>query len=191
MDWGVILLSGANFTAYSAFSNNATTYLRNSLGLSAAVAGGIYSLQGIGAINRLQHMGIHFRQVRGGKTSDWDGAQRCVCIPLYEAGGREYYPASSWYRYFWGLRSAFPVPGAPIIRSCSRRNSAPCPPESHLTGGRIISTFAIPAIAGLGSAAAGMQGIFMVSMAVFVAGAVIWMFLPETYQKNEKAADNE
>ena len=58
-------------------------------------------------------------------------------------------------------------------------------------GGRIISTFAIPAIAGLGSAAAGMQGIFMVSMAVFVAGAVIWMFLPETYQKNEKAADNE
>ena len=56
-------------------------------------------------------------------------------------------------------------------------------------GGRIISTFAIPAIAGLGSAAAGMQGIFMVSMAVFVAGAVIWMFLPETYQKKEKAAD--
>ena len=47
---GVILLSGANFTAYSAFSNNATTYLRNSLGLSAAVAGGIYSLQGIGQL---------------------------------------------------------------------------------------------------------------------------------------------
>ena len=46
-------------------------------------------------INRLQHMGIHFRQVRTEKTFDWDGAQRCVCVPLYEAGGREYYPAQA------------------------------------------------------------------------------------------------
>ena len=47
---GTILLSGANFTAYSAFSNNATTYLVTGVGLSAAAAGSIYSLQGVGQL---------------------------------------------------------------------------------------------------------------------------------------------
>ena len=184
----VILLSGANFTAYSAFSNNATTYLRNSLGLSAAVAGGIYSLQGIGQLIGYNIWGFISDRFGRKKTTDWHGAQP-VCIPLYEAGGRNV-PSSSWYRYFWGLRSAFPVPGALLYGVVPQKFSALSSGISF-NGGRIISTFAIPAIAGLGSAAAGDAGIFMVSMAVFVAGAVIWMFLPETYQKNEKAADNE
>ena len=47
---GTILLSGANFTAYSAFSNNATTYLVTNIGMTAAIAGAIYSLQGIGQL---------------------------------------------------------------------------------------------------------------------------------------------
>ena len=61
------------------------------------------------------------------------------------------------------------------------------PPESHLTGEERHIHLCHSAIARPGSAGSGMQGVFMVSMAVFVAGAVIWMFLPETYQKKEKA----
>lgn len=47
---GTILLSGANFTAYSAFSNNATTYLVTGIGMTAATAGAIYSMQGTGQL---------------------------------------------------------------------------------------------------------------------------------------------
>lgn len=41
---GVILLSGMNFTAYSAYSNNATNYLRTIIGMTPAIAGSIYTL---------------------------------------------------------------------------------------------------------------------------------------------------
>jgi len=53
-------------------------------------------------------------------------------------------------------------------------------------GGRIISTFAIPAIAGAASGSMGMMIIFYISMAVFAAGSVVWLVLPETLKKAEK-----
>ena len=53
-------------------------------------------------------------------------------------------------------------------------------------GGRIISTFAVPAIAGVASGAMGMTAIFYIAIGVFVAGTVVWFFLPETLNKNKK-----
>ena len=130
---GVILLSGANFTAYSAFSNNATTYLRNSLGLSAAVAGGIYSLQGIGQLIGYNIWG--FISDRFGRKKPLIGmALSAVFVFLFMRLGAGNITQLKLVSVFLGFAVGFPVPGAPIIRSCSRRNSAPCPPESHLTG---------------------------------------------------------
>ena len=53
-------------------------------------------------------------------------------------------------------------------------------------GGRIISTFAIPAAAGLGVGSVGMKPIFYVSIIVFILGTVVWCFLPETMKKEQK-----
>lgn len=50
-------------------------------------------------------------------------------------------------------------------------------------GGRIISTFAVPAIAGAASGSLGMMIIFYIAMAVFVAGSIVWLALPETLKK--------
>ena len=53
-------------------------------------------------------------------------------------------------------------------------------------GGRIISTFAVPAIAGAASGSMGMMIIFYIAMAVFVAGSVVWLLLPETLNKSQE-----
>ena len=53
-------------------------------------------------------------------------------------------------------------------------------------GGRIVSTFAIPAIAGTASGSLGMMPIFYIAVAVFVAGTVVWAILPETLKKNKE-----
>ena len=186
---GVILLSGANFTAYSAFSNNATTYLRNSLGLSAAVAGGIYSLQGIGQLIGYNIWG--FISDRFGRKKPLIGmALSAVFVFLFMRLGAGNITQLKLVSVFLGFAVGFSGAWGAYYTELFPQKFSALSSGISFNGGRIISTFAIPAIAGLGSAAAGMQGIFMVSMAVFVAGAVIWMFLPETYQKNEKAADN-
>ena len=185
---GVILLSGANFTAYSAFSNNATTYLRNSLGLSAAVAGGIYSLQGIGQLIGYNIWG--FISDRFGRKKPLIGmALSAVFVFLFMRLGAGNITQLKLVSIFLGFAVGFSGAWGAYYTELFPQKFSALSSGISFNGGRIISTFAIPAIAGLGSAAAGMQGIFMVSMAVFVAGAVIWMFLPETYQKKEKAAD--
>ena len=185
---GVILLSGANFTAYSAFSNNATTYLRNSLGLSAAVAGGIYSLQGIGQLIGYNIWG--FISDRFGRKKPLIGmALSAVFVFLFMRLGAGNITQLKLVSVFLGFAVGFSGAWGAYYTELFPQKFSALSSGISFNGGRIISTFAIPAIAGLGSAAAGMQGIFMVSMAVFVAGAVIWMFLPETYQKKEKAAD--
>ncbi|MGB6129340.1 MAG: MFS transporter, partial [Psychrilyobacter sp.] len=52
-------------------------------------------------------------------------------------------------------------------------------------GGRIVSTFALPMIAGVAATAWGMKGVFTIVMVVAIIGAVIWFFLPETLVKNK------
>lgn len=59
-------------------------------------------------------------------------------------------------------------------------------PGISFNGGRIISSFALPIIAGLAATSVGMVGIFTVAMGVLIAGAVLWFFLPETLGKERE-----
>ena len=181
---GVILLSGANFTAYSAFSNNATTYLRNSVGFSAVVAGGIYSLQGVGQfigynvwgfiadkfgrkvplIGMLLSAGLVYIYMRttGGSVNTF----RLLSVAIGIAVGF----SGAWGAYYAEL---FPEK----FRSISAGIS--------FNGGRIISTFAVPLIAGLATNSDQIVRIFWASIIVFVLGAGVWLLLPETINKKQ------
>lgn len=158
------------------------------LGLSAAVAGGIYSLQGIGQLIGYNIWG--FISDRFGRKKPLIGmALSAVFVFLFMRLGAGNITQLKLVSVFLGFAVGFSGAWGAYYTELFPQKFSALSSGISFNGGRIISTFAIPAIAGLGSAAAGMQGIFMVSMAVFVAGAVIWMFLPETYQKKEKAAD--
>lgn len=187
---GVILLSGANFTAYSAFSNNATMYLRESVGYSAAVAGSIYSIQGIG-----QLIGYNF----WGMISDKFGRKKpligmalsAVVMFAYMkigADGKTLFMISSlilgicfgfsgaWGAYYTEL---FPEKFSSMSAGIS------------FNGGRIVSTFALPVIVGFADTkidgVRNFPGTFYAAMAILVIGAVIWFLLPETFVRKPKS----
>lgn len=179
---GVILLSGANFTAYSSFSNNATTYLKTVLGLSAAAAGGIYSLQGIGQLIGYNVWGLLADRF-GRKVPAIGMLLSAVGVFLYmQLGPKDvntFKIVSAFLGFCVGFSGAW---GAYYTELFPRRFSALAPGVSF-NGGRIISTFALPAIAGIAATSAGMVGIFRISMIVFIAGTVIWVLLPETLNR--------
>lgn len=177
-----ILLSGANFTAYSSFSNNATTYLKTVLGMSAAAAGGIYSLQGIGQLIGYNVWG--FLADRFGRKVPAIGMLcSAAFVFLYMQLGPQdistFKIVSVGLGFCVGFSGAW---GAYYTELFPRRFSALAAGISF-NGGRIISTFALPAIAGIAATSAGMPGIFRISMIVFVVGSAIWIFLPETLNR--------
>ena len=181
---GVILLSGVNFTAYSAFNNNATTYL-GIIGVSAATAGSIYSVQGFG-----QLIGYIF----WGAIADKFG-RKVPMIGMFLAGVfvfvyttlspdsvMMFYVISFAIGIMVGFSGAWGAYYTELFPSKYSTISA----GISFNGGRIISTFAIPAIAGLAggaTTASAMMPIFYVSIAVFVAGTIVWFMLPETLNK--------
>lgn len=181
---GTILLSGANFTAYSAFSNNSTTYLVTTVGLSAATAGAIYSLQGLGQL---------FGYLAWGSIADKFGRKvpfigmilTSAFVFLYTRLSGDnitaFYIASMLIGFSVGYSGAWGAYYSELFPSEYRALSA----GMSFNGGRIISTFAIPAIAGTAAGAMGMMSIFYISMTVFVLGGVVWLFLPETLKKSE------
>lgn len=179
---GTILLSGANFTAYSAFSNNATTYLVTGVGLSAAVAGSIYSLQGLGQLAGYFVWGA-IADKFGRKIPFIGMALSAVFVFVYTKMSGDsvtgFYIVSVLIGFAVGYSGAWGAYYTELFPSKYRSLSS----GMSFNGGRIISTFAIPAIAGAASGAMGMMIIFYISMAVFVAGAVVWLFLPETLKK--------
>jgi MFS family permease len=179
---GVILLSGANFTAYSAFSNNATTYLKTVLGLSAATAGSIYSLQGTGQLIGYNVWG--FLADKFGRKVPAVGMLLCtVCVFIYMQLGPKDISTFKVISVFLGFCVGFSGAwGAYYTELFPRRFSALAPGISF-NGGRLISTYAIPVIAGVAATSAGMLGIFRISMIVFALGAIVWVFLPETLNK--------
>lgn len=183
---GVILLSGANFTAYSAFSNNATTYLRNSVGFSAAVAGGIYSLQGIG-----QLIGYNF----WGFISDKFGRKvpligmllSSLFIFLYMRTSNDsvavFRVLSVSIGIAVGFSGAWGAYYSELFPSRFRSISA----GISFNGGRIVSTFAVPAIAGLATSADQIVKIFWAGIIVFGLGTIVWLLLPETINKDKSS----
>lgn len=182
---GTILLSGANFTAYSAFSNNATTYLVTGVGLSAAAAGSIYSLQGVGQLFGYFVWGAVADKF-GRKVPFIGMALSAVFVFVYtKMGGNSvtgFYLTSVLIGFAVGYSGAWGAYYTELFPSKYRSLSS----GMSFNGGRIISTFAIPAIAGAASGSMGMMIIFYISMAVFAAGSVVWLVLPETLKKAEK-----
>jgi len=182
---GVILLSGMNFTAYSAYSNNATTYLTTILGMSAATAGSIYSLQGIGQLIGYNSWG--FIADKFGRKKPLVGMAAAAGLvflftQLNADAVSTFKVVSIFLGFCFGFSGAW---GAYYTELFPKRFSGLAPGISF-NGGRIISSFALPVIAGIAATSAGMVGIFTVAMGVLVAGAVLWFFLPETLGKERE-----
>ncbi|MFI3172548.1 MAG: MFS transporter [Eubacteriales bacterium] len=182
---GTILLSGANFSAYSAFTNNATTYLTTGIGLTAAVAGSVYSVQGFGQL---------IGYFAWGTIADKFG-RKIPCIGMLLSAGFlfiytmlngesivSFYILSALLGVAFGYSGAWGAYYTELFPGKYRAISS----GISFNGGRIISTFAIPAIAGLASGGMGMMVIFYVAMAIFVAGTVVWMLLPETLNRTRE-----
>ncbi|SCZ78578.1 MFS transporter [Acidaminobacter hydrogenoformans] len=179
---GVILLSGANFTAYSSFSNNSTTYLKTVLGMSAAAAGSIYSMQGWGQLIGYNVWGTIADRF-GRKVPAIGMGLSAVAVFIYmqlsSSDVSMFKVISLLLGFCVGFSGAW---GAYYTELFPKRFSALAPGISF-NGGRLISTYALPMIAGVAATSAGMPGIFRISMIVFVIGAVVWFLLPETLNK--------
>ena len=179
-----ILLSGANFTAYSAFSNNATTYLVKGFGISAAIAGSIYSLQGFGQLVGYLTWGA-IADKFGRKVPligmALSGLMVFVYLRLSADAITAFYVVSVLIGFCVGFSGAWGAYYTELFPSKFRSLSA----GMSFNGGRIISMFALPAIAGTASGAGNMTTIFYISIAVFIAGAVVWSLLPETLNKTQ------
>lgn len=179
---GVILLSGANFTAYSSFSNNSTTYLKTVLGMSAAAAGSIYAMQGWGQLVGYNVWGFIADRF-GRKVPAIGMALSAAAVFVYMQLGPQdvgtFKLVSLVLGFFVGFSGAW---GAYYTELFPKRFSALAPGISF-NGGRLISTYALPMIAGVAATSAGMPGIFRISMGVFVLGAAVWAFLPETLNR--------
>ena len=179
---GVILLSGANFTAYSSFSNNSTTYLKTVLGMSAAAAGSIYSMQGWGQLIGYNVWGTIADRF-GRKVPAIGMGLSAVAVFIYmqlsSSDVSMFKVVSLLLGFCVGFSGAW---GAYYTELFPKRFSALAPGISF-NGGRLISTYALPMIAGVAATSAGMPGIFRISMIVFVIGTVVWFLLPETLNK--------
>jgi len=181
---GVILLSGINFSGYSAFSNNATTYLTTVLGMSSASAGAIYSLQGLG-----QLLGYNF----WGFISDTFGRRMpfigillaALLIFIYinlPVGNNTLYMVLS---FLLGLTFGFSGGWGAYYTELFPKKFSGLAPGISFNGGRIISTFSLPIIATIGTAF-GMSFIFYIVIVVFILGGILWFFLPETLGKERE-----
>lgn len=182
---GVILLSGANFTAYSAFSNNATTYLKTVLGLSAATAGSIYSLQGIGQLVGYNVWGF-LADKFGRKIPAIGMILSAICVLMYMKFGASDINSFKMISVFLGFSVGFSGAWGAYYTELFPRRFSSLAPGISFNGGRLISTFALPAIAGVAATSAGMLGIFKISMIIFVVGGIIWMILPETLNRSRE-----
>lgn len=176
---GAILLSGANFVAYSSFSNNSTTYLRNVLGFSAATAGSIYSLQGIGQLIGYNMWG--FIADKFGRKIPAVGMLSCaIFVFIFTKLGAKDISTFKAVSFLLGLFVGYSGHWGAYYTELFPKKFSALAPGISFNGGRIISTFALPAIAGLADTSVGMIGIFKVSLSVFIAGTIVWAFLPET-----------
>lgn len=182
---GVICLSGANFTAYSAFSNNATTYLTSELKVSALVAGSIFSIQGFGQL---------FGYIFWGTIADKFGRKKPaigmilsgIIVFIFAKNSPDNITMFYVIAVFLGFSIGFSGAWGAYYTELFPKEFSSLAPGISFNGGRIISSYALPIIAGLATTSSGMMPIFLVSSVVFIIGAIIWGFLPETLNKGEK-----
>lgn len=179
---GVILLSGANFVSYAGYSNNATTYLRTVLGMSAATAGSIYSLQGIGQLIGYNFWGF-ISDKFGRKVPLIGMASVSVIIFFFSRLGGEdivlFYVLSFLLGISFGFSGAWGAYYTELFPQKFNSLSA----GISFNGGRIVSTFALPMLASVTATPWGMKGVFSIIMVVVLVGSLIWYCLPETLIK--------
>ena len=180
---GTILLSGANFTAYSAFGNNATTYLVTGLGVASATAGAIYSVQGFGTLIGYFFWGT-VADKKGRKVPMIGMLASAVFVFLYTRLNADSTTGFYVVSFLIGLATGYSGAWGAYYTELFPSKFSALSSGLSFNGGRIISTFAIPAIAGLATGSgSGMLVIFYISMAVFVVGSLVWLALPETLNK--------
>lgn len=179
---GVIFLSGTNFISYALFTNNATTYLTTSLGLSAAIAGSIYSVQGIG-----QLIGYNF----WGYISDKFG-RKVPLIGMFLTSIMIFFfiqnsPTNilTFYiiSFFIGFSFGFSGPWGAYYTELFPEKFRALSPGISFNGGKIIMATLLPMVTVLAASINGPKGIFLTSMGVVFLGAIVWFFLPETLIK--------
>lgn len=182
---GVILLSGANFVAYSGFANNATTYLKNVLGMSASTAGAIYSLQGLGQLVGYNVWG--YIADKFGRKKPLIGMILCALfVFVYMQLGVDNVLAFKIISLVLGFNIGFSGAWGAYYTELFPNRFNSLAPGISFNGGRIISSIALPFVAGVADTSAGITGVFKIVMLVFIAGGILWMFLPETLEKSKK-----
>ncbi len=180
---GVIILSACNFTAYAAFANNSTAYLQNSLGMTAAVAGSIYAMQGIG-----QTFGYLF----WGSMADKFGRKvPLIGIALSGIGVFLFTRLTSNQVVLFQILSVFIGFNIGFSGGWGAYYSELFPQKYRalsagisFNGGYLISSIVLPVVAGRTSVD-NLMPLFILASAVFVFGAVVWAFLPETLNKTK------
>ena len=180
---GTILLSGINFVAQESYTNNVTAYLTTELGISVAVAGAIYSVQGIG-----QFVGYLF----WGSVADKYGQKiplfvMAACSTLTFTFARlsptsitSFYIVSILFGFGVGYTGSWGAYYAALFPARFKSLSV----GTSFNGGRIISAVGLPLVTLLAGGPLGMRPIFYVSSVMFIAGSVVWALLPETKNKN-------
>ena len=181
---GAILLSGCNFTAYSAFSNNSTAYLTGTLGMSAEIAGSIYSMMGIGQLIGYFTWGS-IADKFGRKVPLVGMALSAVAVYIFSTLGAEAVGTFKLVSFLVGLMVGYSGAWGAYYTELFPEKFRALSSGMSFNGGRIVSTFGVPAIAATAAGAMGMKSIFYLSAGVFVVGTIIWAFLPETLQKKK------
>lgn len=176
---GVILLSGANFVGYATFANNSTAYLTQGLGVTSAAAGMIFSAQGFGQLagyNLWGYIADRFGRKKPAIGMILCGALMYVFLQLAPQDITYFQIIAVGLGLCIGFSGAW---GAYYTELFPRRFSAiSC--GISFNGGRIISFWALPLLAMVADTSWGMKGMFYIAALVFVAGGILWSFLPET-----------
>ena len=177
---GAIALSATNFISYALFTNNATTYLTTILGMSAATAGGIYSVQGIG-----QMIGYNF----WGMISDKFGRRvpligmviTAACIFAFNAMDAANIYGFYVISFFIGFSFGFSGPWGAYYAELFPEKFRTLSSGISFNGGKILLAILPPILTAL--AGGSINAIFTISMLVLFVGTGIWFFLPETLKK--------
>lgn len=180
---GVIVLSACNFTAYAAFANNSTAYLQNSLGMTAALAGSIYALQGVG-----QTFGYLF----WGSMADKFGrkvpligiALSGIGVFIFTRLTSNQVLAFQILSVFIGFNIGFSGGWGAYYSELFPQKYRALSAGISFNGGYLISSIVLPIVAAQTSVD-NLMPLFMLASAVFVFGAVVWAFLPETLKKTK------
>lgn len=180
---GVIILSACNFTAYAAFSNNSTAYLQNTLGMTASVAGSIYAMQGIG-----QTLGYLFWGAMadkfGRKVPLIGMAMSAIIVFIFTRLNADQVLVFQILSIIIGFCVGFSGGWGAYYSELFPQKYRALSAGISFNGGRLISSVALPIVAAHTSVD-NLMPLFILSSGVFIFGAVVWAFLPETLQKRK------